>query len=679
MDIRQYLIDCARSLTGGAPALPPGERWQAWQKERRERFWEMLGIDAYMKGPRQPPAFEVTKVHPRDGYRIECLYYESLPGLQVEANLYVPDGPGPHPAVLYLCGHSELQKASHYQQHARRYAQLGFVTLIIDTVQLGEVRGYHHGTYRYGWFHWISRGFTPAGVETWNGIRGLDLLAVRPDVDATRLGVTGTSGGGAMTWWIAAADARIRAASPSCATSTIASHIEHRTIDGHCDCMFPVNLYGWSLVDMGALVAPRPLLIVSADRDALFHADGIREFYARLAQVYRSLGALDNLELFTFRAPHSYRPESRRKTFQWFVRKLQGEDVPWTQVDDVDGHTEAFETLRVYEMGPPRNNKATTVHDWFVPQAPPPRIDGPEALEIERLRVVDRLRETSFSAFPDPAPEPEFRRRQEWLDEAGNRYTAFTYASEREWRLGGTLMLPNDAPGDAPLAVELLHPDDMAWLAAYRWTPGLPRRWRRAVVETRGTGTAGWPSGLSWHVRRALALTGRTVASLRIFDTLQALRALRTVQAVAGSPVYLVARGEMAAVAMYAALLDNTVRGLILFNPPATHNTPGHPDGTGPALELLGVLRVTDLPYVAGLLWPRQLVFAGGRPEQYLWTEELYERLGPPGGWWNVPHLAHWRASSEAEDAGETSRVHTARNRPSVRDGERNGKRRNDG
>src|SRR5690606_2580511 len=151
--------------------------------------------------------------------------------------------------------------------------------------------------------------------------------------------------------------------------------------------------------------------------------------------------------------------------------------------------------------------------------------------------------------------------------EAGNRYTAFTYASEREWRLGGTLMLPNDAPGDAPLAVELLHPDDMAWLAAFRWTPGLPRRWRRAVVETRGTGTAGWPSGLSWHVRRAWALTGRTVASLRISDTLQALRALRTVQAVAGSPVYLVARGEMAAVAMYAALLDNTVRGLILFDP----------------------------------------------------------------------------------------------------------------
>lgn len=102
----------------------------------------------------------------------------------------------------------------------------------------------------------------------------------------------------------------------------------------------------------------------------------------------------------------------------------------------------------------------------------------------------------------------------------------------------------------------------------------------------------------------------------------------------------------MAVVAMYTALLNPQVRGLILCDPPATHNMPCEPTGTGAATELLGVLRVTDLPYVA---WPRELVFVGGRPDSYTWTEELYERLGPPGGWWHVPQLEHWRPPQEVE------------------------------
>src|SRR5690606_15331043 len=108
--------------------------------------------------------------------------------------------------------------------------------------------------------------------------------------------------------------------------------------------------------------------------------------------------------------------------------------------------------------------------------------------------------------------------------------------------------------------------------------------------------------------------------------------------------IYLGARGEMAAAALYAALLDGNVAGLVLYDPPATQDAPGEADGTGPCLEMLGCLRVTDLPQVAGFLWPAKLVFVGGRPESYRWAEELYERLGPPGGYWNVSALQHWRA-----------------------------------
>ena len=75
----------------------------------------------------------------------------------------------------------------------------GFACLLIETIQRGEIEGHHHGTFHRGWFNWYSQGYTPRGVELWTGIRALDLLASLPEVDGDRLGVTGISGGGAVS------------------------------------------------------------------------------------------------------------------------------------------------------------------------------------------------------------------------------------------------------------------------------------------------------------------------------------------------------------------------------------------------------------------------------------------------------------------------------------------------
>lgn len=644
MDMRQYLVDVAEGITDGAPTLPEKSSWEQWIGERRQKFWHMLGIDRYMREDRTPLNVEVTRSHERDGYRIDCLSYESLPGLRVEANLYVPSSSGPHPALLYVCGHSLLQKASHYQQHARRYAQLGFVVLIVDTIQNGEVRGYHHGTHRYGWFHWISRGYSSSGAETWNGIRGLDLLSSLPEVDADRLGVTGTSGGGAMSWWIAAADERVKAASPSCGTATIASHVRERTIDGHCDCMFPVNLYGWSLIDMSALIAPRPLLIVSADRDGIFTIESINDYHERLARVYAHIGHPENIELFTFRGPHSYMESSRRTTFQWFLKHLKGESVEYDDVQDIDDHVEDESTLNVYTGMLPANNRSSTVHDWFVPSAPEPVIENESDLRQERDRVVEQLNETTFHACPNPAPDPDPIVTQRWmLGETTNGFS-FSFMTDGTWRLNGLLHTRDGVADDAPTLVRLLHPEDSQRLIRYTHMPAAPKTWRTAAIATRGTGDTAWSPALQWHFRRSAALTGRTIASMRVFDALQGIRAIRSLPEVNGDQLYMMAKGEMAVVALYAALLDHKVKGVVLYDPPATQNVPGNGDGTGACLEMLGSLQITDLPYVAGLLWPKKIIFVGGRPQSYGWTESLYERLGQPGAWWNVSDLTHWRA-----------------------------------
>ncbi|HEX6971538.1 MAG TPA: hypothetical protein VF234_04915, partial [Limnochordia bacterium] len=460
MLIREYLVREAERLTGRfRRTWPAPSAWDEWVSARRAQFHEMLGIDTYLAATRTPLRVHTERVITRPGFRIEVLRYESLPGLYVAANLYVPDTDRPAPGIVYVCGHSDDQKV-HYQSHPRRLAQLGFVTLIVDTIQLGEVRGIHHGIYRYGCFHWISRAYSPAGVEVWNAIRGLDLLSERAEVDPARLGITGTSGGGAISWWTAAADERIRAVAPSCGTATTASHIRERTIDGHCDCMFPANLYGWSLLEMSALVAPRPLLIASAARDSIFTEEGIRAFHEELAALYSHLSHPDHIELVTFDGPHSYHPRTRTAIFSWFARHLQGREIAPEAIGDIGEEREEARTLAVFSAGPPPNDASTAVQDWFIRRPAPPEITDAEALTSYRAQLCDRLRQTAFQAFPAAPPPLEVKVHHRWADGGGAEGARFSYQSEEGWRLVGELRRPAAASVPAPTAVALQPPGE---------------------------------------------------------------------------------------------------------------------------------------------------------------------------------------------------------------------------
>ena len=135
---------------------------------------------------------------------------------------------------------------------------------------------------------WHCRGYTPAGVECWNGIRGIDYLCRRPDVDADKIGVTGISGGGATTFWIAAADDRVKVAVPVSGMSDLESYVTNKVINGHCDCMFLVQHLPVGLDDdRSPCIAPRPLLFANSDNDPIFPMDGNRRIIDRLRQVLR--------------------------------------------------------------------------------------------------------------------------------------------------------------------------------------------------------------------------------------------------------------------------------------------------------------------------------------------------------------------------------------------------------
>lgn len=647
MDMRSYLCREARRISDEALSdFTDAAAWRGLLPEKRRQYAEMMCLHELPPQAERPPLNpKVTGVLDRDKYTVEKLYYESLPQLYVASNLYVPKGlDGPAPGVLYVCGHSSTQKV-HYQAHPRRFAELGFVALVVETVQLGEVRGYHHGCYREGWWHWYSRGYTSAGMELLNGIRGLDLLQERPEVDGDRLGVTGISGGGAMSWWLAAGDERIKCAAPVCGTATLASHIIDRTIDGHCDCMWWINNYLWDLTDVGALIAPRPLMIASANRDGIFTIASIREVYERLRELYDMLGVPQNLSLVETPGPHSYHELSRTAIFSWFLHHLADKEVPPEQVGDIDDSEEAQESeddLRVFVGGPLPEDRTTTIHDEFPKVAQPPEIPDAEALGRSRQELVAALRAHTFTHFPakppDLAPEVTYE-----METGGSHGCRFGYTSEEGWRLHGQFIIGDKTETPAPCLVSLRSRGD-GRRDARNFGNQIRVPWGKATVEPRGTGETSWGQEHQWHLRRACAWTGRTIASLQVYDVLRALEAVRSLEEVDGDQVALAARGEMCAVALYAALLDGKLRALFLESPPATQNAPSEPDGTGPAIEMLNCLRYTDLPQVAGLLWPLDVALTGDVPDTYAWAENLYQRLGEPGRLQRLESAREWKA-----------------------------------
>ncbi len=269
------------------------EDWENRRQGYREQLHEMLGLSPLPE--RTPLSPVVTGSATAEDVIVENIHFQSMPGVYVTGNLYRPaKQEGPLPAILYVCGHGKSKKdgisygnKTYYQYHGAWFARNGYVCLTIDTIQLGEIEGIHHGTYREGAWWWNNRGYTPAGVEAWNGIRSLDYLQSRPEVDGERIGVTGRSGGGAYSWYLAALDERVKAVVPVAGITSLKNHVVDGCVEGHCDCMYMVNTYRWDYPMVAALVAPRPLLISNTDKDSIFPLDGVVDVYSKVRSIYK--------------------------------------------------------------------------------------------------------------------------------------------------------------------------------------------------------------------------------------------------------------------------------------------------------------------------------------------------------------------------------------------------------
>jgi dienelactone hydrolase len=594
----------------------PRAQWEATLAQRREMWREMIGLSPLPE--RTPLNATVTGVLERGDYAVEKIHFQSVPGAYVIGNLYRPAKvTGRLPAVLYLCGHSKGKVNPPYQANPRWFGQHGYVALVLDPIQLGESQGLHHGTYREERWDWPSRGYTPVGTEVWNAMRALDYLATRADVDPERMGATGLSGGGVVSWCLAGADDRIKCVVPVCQSGSIEHVVTDRATDGHCDCAFWINYYRWCWADLGAVIAPRALLIASGSEDVLWRPYGYRDVANRIRHQYAALGVPDNFDLVEDLTPHGYTPKLRKAIFTWFNKHLKGDAAPVE--DDVTEFVEPEENLLVFGGKLPEDDQMRRIDTLLVKKADRPAATDATAWRTHQEAALARLRELTFRHIPqDCTPRPRDCRQDGSGGEA--RYATYVFDTADGLTLRIKTMRRQEAAWPIPTVGYAIQPDARATFAGGGSSrPGLDPSFATAGVEVRNTGVTSVGPGYLWTLRRTYPLLGQTLPERQVYDLLAGVALLRR-EAITG-PVALFGQGPTAPLAIYAALLDPQVSEVILADVPESHENPQTP-------EFLGILRIGDLPHNLALLYPRPITFVGSMPPAYEWTRQLYEKLG---------------------------------------------------
>lgn len=306
-------------------ALPDDlSSWKAYREKLKQRLCEAirLSVDHSL-----PLNVQETGIIRRKGYRIRKLFFQAAEHRYVTANLYVPDGPGPFPAVLNLHGHHQNGRlAEKVQARGHILALNRYVCLSVDAFGSGERSTVHcrfepHGGLRGGLLENIGEPLI--GIQAADNMRAVDLLCSLPFADPRRIGATGASGGGNQTLYLAALDERVRAAVSAVSVGTFESYI----MGSNCICetIFDgMNLCEESSVI--ALIAPRAYKILSALQDEYptFSVKEMLRTYHNARPVFQACGADENLSYQTFMTPHGYHPEMMESMLGFFDLHLKG-------------------------------------------------------------------------------------------------------------------------------------------------------------------------------------------------------------------------------------------------------------------------------------------------------------------------------------------------------------------
>ncbi|TAM83636.1 MAG: hypothetical protein EPN47_05870 [Acidobacteria bacterium] len=603
----------------------------------RSKVWKLIG-GQFDKTPLKP---KIAGTIDRSDYRIEKVIFESLPEVFVTANLYLPKNrKPPYPAIIVPLGHSDIGKSFYYYQYVcQSLARKGYAVLPFDPFGQGERQQFLDP--RTGKSHFGPTGeHDQAGrpmllfgsqfeqYRTWDGIRAVDYLLTRPEVDPERIGCTGQSGGGTMTMWLAALEPRIKVAvtsdgqnenlaGPSYAPPGAVDDAEQNIVGSLPE--------GIDRGDLFLAFAPKPQLIMYSRTDSGLtysptYVEGTTEIYNEALAGYKLMGAADKVKLFGSPLPHAYDFFNRREAYRWFNRWMGNEDA---------GTGEAK-----FENSPPDALQCTSTGQVLTSLGGRSIID----LNTDRLRQVaqasqpagtpteakaarERARETLSQLLGLPAVRAPLNPRtissNVWMD--GIAVDEFLFYSEPLVRVTGWFLRPAKGGPSFPTVVFISEGGRNHILYE---TSSISRLVRKGVavcaIDLRGLGvsTPRNPSAgplfyqdvpLDERYAWACFCLGKPFLGQRVWDIIRCLDYLQTRRDVDPRRILGLGEGGAAIALLLSAVLDERLHSVLFDRPIATYASivESKAYSLNLAWFLFDILRHFDLPNLTALLAPR--------------------------------------------------------------------------
>lgn len=335
--------------------LKTDEQITQYQQRLKDFFVQQLG-----GFPERSPLNATTvRTIRADGYRIECVIFDSQPGHRITANLYLPDSQRPVPCVVVSSGHSRTAKTADYNQRfGIMMAKHGMAALCFDPIGQGERSQILNadGTPKFRSTtseHFlvgvgsILVGRNTARYRVWDAMRAIDYVSSRAEIDKERIGFTGCSGGGTVTSYVMALDDRIACAAPACYLTTFQHLISAVGPQDAEQNIFGQIEFGMDHPDYVLMRAPRPTLISSTTGD-YFSIVGAWENFRQAKRIYARLGFPERMDLVEVEGRHGVHPRNLAAIAQWMKRWLLGSDEP---VAAVELNTRKPEELLCTESG----------------------------------------------------------------------------------------------------------------------------------------------------------------------------------------------------------------------------------------------------------------------------------------------------------------------------------------
>lgn len=342
--INHLSVDAYNLIDGFHPKydkIQDEESLRQYQLKIKNALWQAMGG----MPDKSPLNARITGTLKKDGFRLENIIFESMPGFYVTGTLFIPDDVvQPGPAILFCSGHStEAYRRKSYQMPLLNLVKKGFIVFAIDPIGQGErsqyfdkdkgqseFEGRSTQEHSYPTVQSFLLGQSVAKYFAWDGIRAIDYLCSRPEVDQDRIGVHGLSGGGTQTAYIAALDDRVKASAPAGYITSYQRLIESIGVQDGEQNLYHGLKNGIDHLDFLLARAPKPTLVMATTND-FFSIQGVYETMEKAQRIYASLGHTDDLKMVEDEYGHGYTRKTREAMYRFFQKHLNhpgnGEEI----------------------------------------------------------------------------------------------------------------------------------------------------------------------------------------------------------------------------------------------------------------------------------------------------------------------------------------------------------------